>query len=208
MKPQWKSLCVLAFRSYIISCSMCRIPNIPHPCPHSFGAQDAKITALAARFNLVTKCKSHKFFHWTPFFCRPVSSLHLLTQTSHPWKSKLFDQICEIKKKYRPNVWYNVIATKHQTHTRGLHYEQYSIWCWKWKAFFFQNSKIFQAVSDQQHFEEVQCLQRAGLFCGCTGELPVLPGLPEPQYVFGYAIGKSTGVPERYGLSPEKLRPY
>lgn len=42
-------------------------------------------------------------------------------------KIELFSRLYEIKKQYRPNVWHNVIATQHQTHTMGLYYEQYSI---------------------------------------------------------------------------------
>ena len=69
-----------------------------------------------------------------------------------------------------------------------------SIWCWKWKAFFFQNPEIFQAVSGQQHPEEVQRLQRAGVFCRCAGSISVLPGLPQPQYVPGYAEGMPLSI--------------
>ena len=63
--PQWKSLCVWTFRSQTTSCDMSRILNIPPPWLHSLGAQDAKFNTLTARLYLVTKCKSHNFFHWT-----------------------------------------------------------------------------------------------------------------------------------------------
>ena len=44
------------------------------PCLHSLGAQDAKLNTLTARLYLVTKCKSHNFFHWT-YFLRKWNTL-------------------------------------------------------------------------------------------------------------------------------------
>ena len=68
-------------------------------------------------------------------------------QTSNPEKSELFNPKCEIKKQYRPNVWYNVITTKHQTHTRGLHYEQYKHLMSKMKSVFLPESRNFSGGS-------------------------------------------------------------
>ena len=41
----------------------------------------------------------------------------MLEQSNVADETREFLQQCEIKKQYRPNVWYNVITTKHQTHT-------------------------------------------------------------------------------------------
>lgn len=58
-----EKVCVL--RSQTASCNMSWILNTSLPCLLYLWAQDAKFNTLAARFYLITKCKSHHFFRWT-----------------------------------------------------------------------------------------------------------------------------------------------
>lgn len=92
------------------------------------------------------------------------------------------------QKQYISYVWYNAIATGRQTHTRVQYYEQYSIWCWKWKAFSsrIQNFSggILKSINARKN----------NLFCGSSDWGPVLSALPQPLHISGYAVGKCAEV--------------